>query len=165
LGQSGNKELKEVALFIPNGNRQEGYLREVGFFISRFSKYKTPFRIRIYEPDGDMPGKDLLIESLVTHGSRGNRFCFMDVSKYNIPFGKKGIFISMEWLNLSDKKYFYEVTNRKTRAVRTFYGQQIGLTDEFEDSQGRIKMNNKEWKIMKGFNAPTFRAKIDFYVE
>lgn len=166
FGQMGGAVLREAALFIPNDEQQEGFLKEVGFYIVRFGKHKTPFRVRIYEPDGDMPGRDLLTENVIAHGSRVNHYCTVDVSKYNIPFSKKGIFISMEWLNLSDKKYFYEVKYRNGSANRAFYGQQIGLTSEFEELQGRVRINNASWKTMTGgYASPMFKAKIDFYVE
>ncbi|MFN8355282.1 MAG: carboxypeptidase-like regulatory domain-containing protein [Spirosomataceae bacterium] len=167
FGQMGGSTLRESALFIPNDEKQIGYLKEVSFYVVRFGKHKTPFRVRIYEPDdNNMPGKDLLIENVITRASRPNHYCTVDVSKYNIPFGLSGIFISMEWLNLSDKKYFYQVKYRNGGANRMFYGQQIGLNNEFEDLQGRVRINNGPWKTMTaGYASPMFRAKIDFYDE
>lgn len=167
FGQMGGATLRESALFIPNDEKQIGYLKEVSFYVVRFGKHKTPFRVRIYEPDdNNMPGKDLLVENVITHASRPNHYCTVDVSKYNIPFGLKGIFISMEWLNLSNKKYFYQVKYKNGSASRTFYGQQIGLNNEFEDLQGRVRINNSPWKTMTaGYASPMFRAKIDFYDE
>ena len=167
FGQMGGSVLREVALYIPNDEQREGYLKEVSFYIVRFGKHKTPFRVRIYEPDDDtMPSRDLLTENVIAHGSRANHYCVVDISKYNIPFGKKGVFISMEWLNLSDKKYFYGVKYRNGSANQQFYGQQIGLTNEFEELQGRVKINNGSWKKMTaGYASPMFKAKIDFYDE
>ena len=166
FGQMGGSVLREAALYIPNDDQQKGYLQELGFYIVRFGQYKTPFRVRIYEPDGDIPGKDLLLENLIVQAKRPNKYCIIDVSKYNIPFNEKGIFISMEWLNLNDKKYFYSVKYRNSKAVSTFYGQQIGLSGEFEELYGRVRINNGPWKKMTaGFASPMFKAKIYFYKE
>lgn len=113
FGQMGGSMLREVALYIPNDEQKQGFVKEAGFYVVRFGKHKTPFRVRIYEPKGDMPGKDLLIENVVIHSTGANRYCTVDLSKYNIPFGNNGIFISMEWLNLNEKKYYYDVKYHK----------------------------------------------------
>ncbi|ADB40965.1 carboxypeptidase-like regulatory domain-containing protein [Spirosoma linguale] len=164
FGQMGGSMLREVALYIPNDEKKEGFLNAAGFYVVRFGKHKTPFRVRVYEPDGDMPGKDLLTENVVIHASGPNRYCTVDLRKYNIPFGKNGVFISMEWLNLNDKKYYYDVKYRNSKAVNTFYGQQIGLSNEFEELQGRVRINKGDWKTMTmGYASPMFKVKIDFY--
>ena len=166
MGQLGGGTLQEVAVYIPNDEFQEGFVEEVGFYISMVGKPRTPFRVRIYEPDdNNMPGRDLLTENVVTHGSWGNKYCFVNLSKYNIPFGNRGIFVSMEWLMLNDKKYFHKVKYRDSNTTGKVYGQEIGLTNEFEELRGRIRTINNGWKVETGFVAPMFRAKIQFYEE
>ncbi|MCX6213994.1 carboxypeptidase-like regulatory domain-containing protein [Spirosoma sp.] len=164
FGQMGGSMLREVALYMPNDEKKEGFLNAAGFYVVRFGKHKTPFRVRVYEPDGDMPGKDLLTENVVIHASGSNRYCTVDLRKFNIPFGENGVFISMEWLNLNDKKYYYDVKYRNSKAVNTFYGQQIGLSNEFEELQGRVRINQGDWKTMTmRYASPMFKVKIDFY--
>jgi hypothetical protein len=165
FGQMGSTELREIALYIPNDEKKEGYLSEASFYIARFGKHRTPFRIHFYEPNvNNMPGKELLTQNLIFNAKRANDYYTVDVSNLNIPFGEGGIFVSMEWLNLNDKRYFYEVTYPNAKSKRVFYGQQVGLTNEFdEDKRGRRRISNGEWKMMNGFSAPMFKVKIDFF--
>ncbi|SOD88603.1 hypothetical protein [Spirosoma fluviale] len=42
--------------------------------------------------------------------------------------------------------------------------QQIGLSNEFEELQGRVRINQGDWKTMTmGYASPMFKVKIDFY--
>ncbi|OIN57753.1 hypothetical protein BLX24_18605 [Arsenicibacter rosenii] len=163
FGQMGGSILREVALYIPNEDKLEGFLDEVAFYIVRFGQHKTPFRVHVYDVNGDMPGKELLSGNVILAGKRPNKYTTVDISSYNIPFGENGVFISMEWLNLNDKKYFYTIKHYNSKATDTYYGQQIGLSGEFEELYGRVRINNGPWKKMTaGFASPMFRAKISF---
>jgi hypothetical protein len=165
FGQMGGTTLREVALYILNDERKEGILTDVSFFVSRFGKHKTPFRIRIYNPDdNNMPGEDLLTVDVIAHATWGNRYCTVDMRAYDIPFSTRGIFVAMEWLNLPEKKYYYGVNYANSTAKGEFYGQQIGLSNGFEGLFGRVRLNNGPWKIMNSLeSSPMFKAKIDFY--
>ena len=108
-----------------------------------------------------MPSEDLLKQNVVVNDHRANHYFDIDLSKYNIPFGKNGLFIAMEWLNLNDKKYLYEVNYPKNKKI--FYGQQIGITHEFDDlSYGRQRINGEQWKSLNSFSAPRLELRLNF---
>lgn len=164
-GQIADNEIQEMALLIPNYLQAEGFLEKVGFWIDKFGAHKTPFRVRIYKNNNGFPGEDLLLENIITHARVGNSWHDVDVSKYNIPFLNEGLFIAMEWINVKNPKYAFKV-EMPNKVVKTYYGQHIGKTREFNEYNGRIRNNNGQWKIDKRhsvFKNPMMRTQIKIY--
>lgn len=94
----------EYGLHIKNPANYLGTIKSVGYYISNANKPKTPFRIRIYEiTEKGFPGKDLLPKGLVVSSKKSGWFD-VDISQFGIPFGEKGVVVSMEWLNIDPNK-------------------------------------------------------------
>ncbi|MEI7586712.1 carboxypeptidase-like regulatory domain-containing protein [Runella sp.] len=164
-GQLAHNEIQEMALLIPNYLQVDGYIEKVGFWIDRFGAPKTPFRVRVYKNNNGFPGEDLLIENLITHAKSGNRWFDIEIGKYNIPFPNEGFFIAMEWINTKNPKYAFKV-EFPNKVMKTYYGQHIGKTKEFNEYNGRIRNNNGDWKIDRKhriFKNPMMRAQIQVY--
>jgi hypothetical protein len=146
-----NTSSTEIALFIENPYQEELTISTVNFFIKDLGEYKAPFRIRLYSNLGGLIGEDILNTSLIVSAKKTNAWLEINVLKYKMVMPKAGIFLSMEWLYGSNKKYFYEVraknnisdTNKK---INTFYGQNIGLTDEFSRSISFVRSFKNSWK-------------------
>lgn len=163
-GHPSYQSMQEIALWVPNYIQSEGYIDKVGYWIMNSGKSKTPFRVRIYEYDHGMPGEDLLKENLVVHAKRGGAWLDVDISKYNIPFPTDGFFVSMEWLLVPDKKYYFDVRWPNGKVTREF-GQGAGTTREFAPGYSRIRNNGGQWEAYKYANnpRPMFRAQVRIY--
>jgi hypothetical protein len=82
-----------------------------------------------------------------------------------IPFPNEGFFIAMEWINTKNLKYAFKV-EFPNKVMKTYYGQHIGKTKEFNEYNGRIRNNNGDWKIDRKhriFKNPMMRAQIQVY--
>lgn len=161
---SSIKDNYEVALYIPNNEKVEGIIKNVGFYITKHGKPKTPFRVRIYTMN-DKPTDDLLNTNTIITAKKGGKWLVLDVSQYNISIPENGFIVSMEYLFSNNKKYIHEFTifdkKTNTKEKRISYGQQIGLTNEFSQSFGWSRSNGGAWK--KFFFSPMIRSEIEIY--
>ncbi len=154
----------EVALLMPNVEKAEGVIKNIGFFITKHGKPKTPFRVRIYAMKEGSPAQDLLNENVIIAAKRGHKWLILDVSKYNISIPENGFVVSMEYLFSNNRKYLHTFTviNRfKTKEKKISFGQQIGLTNEFTESFGWNRTNGGQWK--KFYYSPMIRSEIEIY--
>lgn len=123
----------QTAVLMKNDRHSYGYIKSVHFFIGR-SKYDAPFRVRIYDNENNLPGKELLDKSLEFTASKKNAWNEFDVSEYKIKVPEKGFYVAVEWL--ANEKYgsvsntfrmVVEENNKKKRIPMpfTFYGPEI----------------------------------------
>lgn len=136
-------ENNEVALFVDNNQKKLGKISKVAFYISHDGKYKSPFRIRIYENRDGKPDKEITDRNIVVHGYKRNSWNKFDLSKYDFKIPINGCFVSMEWLNIF--KYRYELSVNSNEGI----GQTIGLTSEFKESRGFMRSNGGIWYSSK----------------
>lgn len=171
MGLLGATDMREAALLIPNPiipnpERKEVYISTVGYYISKFQKPRTPFRVRIYSNEDGLPGEDLLKKSVVVHGNWGNSWRDVDVSKFNIPVPAQGVFVAMEWLVVPDKKYRFMVRH-PDNSITYEFGQSVGTTDEFLPAYGRIRFLDGSWQAYRYGSRnnprPMFRAQVRIY--
>ncbi len=118
--------------FLENKKKEVGWIKSVSYYLHNDGYPNCPFRVRIYEiGNNNTPGKDLLNKNLVVSAQKSSWFK-IDISDYNIPFLKEGVFVMMEWINSGDEFYFEkEVTVKdkkgQLKAVkRKYYGQSLG---------------------------------------
>ncbi len=165
-GSPTSHDMLEIALWIPNFIQNEGYINKVSYWIGRFGKFKTPFRVRIYAYDHGMPGEDLLNQNLVVKAKRGASWVNVDVSQYNIPLPTNGFFVSLEWLVVPDKRYWYDVILRDGQRTK-YFGQNVGTTREFAAGYGIIRNKKGKWQTYSYQNRnnprPMFRAQVRVY--
>jgi hypothetical protein len=140
----------EICLPIFNKDKIDGKITLIKYYIPKGGKPRTPFRLRVYElNDDNLPGKDLLLDQVIVKAKKANEWLVVDLSKYNIPFSKNGLAISMEWLFTREKKYTFE-ENKKTS-----FGQMIGGILE-KDIPVYKRVNNGQWAVRKNFQDITF---------
>lgn len=131
----------QFGIFIKNDLKQTGYVKAVSFYIAKKGYPNTPFRIRIYSNDhlNNCPGIDLLNENVIVSNSNGEGWFTVNISKYNIPFGKDGIYVMMEWIYSGDQ-YYYTI-DKQTKAadgkvstkIHQLYGLSLGNACKQQD--------------------------------
>ena len=135
----------EIAFLIENKNGYTGKLMSASIYISPLGKPKTPFRLRIYNSINQKPSLDILTKDVTVQGSTKGGWIEIDLSAHNIHLDQLGVFISMESLYGLKKSSFYHVNNMKTGKSELRYGQNLGLTDEFETATAYQRQFNDEW--------------------
>lgn len=165
-GDPSYLDMQEIALWIPNFIQNEGYIHKVGYWIGRFGRFRTPFRVRIYAYDHGMPGEDLLNQNIIVRATLPGSWVDIDVSKYNITLPTDGFFVSLEWLVVPDEKYWYDV-KYPDGSIRKHFGQNVGTTREFGPGYVRIRNKSGQWEPYpyrtRNNPRPMFRAQVRVY--
>lgn len=123
----------QTAVLMKNEMQAHGYIKSVHFFVGK-SKYDAPFRVRIYDNENNLPGKELLNKSLELVASKKNAWNEFDISSYQIKVPEKGFYVAIEWL--ANEKYalvsntfreVVDVNGKKKKIPRPFnyYGPEI----------------------------------------
>jgi hypothetical protein len=144
----------ELASWLPGSTDSSvTYLKSVGFFIGGSNKPKAPFRVRVYAVRNGQPGGDLLRHSLVTAARRGGAWHDVDGQDWNLRVPPGGIFVSMEWLYGTQRKFFTYSTlypkypDRSVSQPLVYYGQSLGATPEFALLRTYGRLAGGEWKL------------------
>jgi hypothetical protein len=89
----------QVATFIPN-KKYTGWVNGVYFKIKSKGDCKNNIRIRLMSTDPNRlaPAADLLRENVLVDATALKANNYIDLSKYNIPMPKEGIFVVVEWV-------------------------------------------------------------------
>jgi hypothetical protein len=125
--------------------KQEMFLLNVNYYISKRNNSRTPFRIRIYEVGDDgLPGEDLLKENLIVSFEKKKGWFKIDLMDKNILIPENGIFVAMEWLYSS---YYSETVNEKfPRFGKKPNGQSLGIIIKENIAENAfIKVLGKDW--------------------
>lgn len=147
----------EFALYIRNSKGIRGYLQQVSYLIARGGVPTAPFRVRVYANTGGEPGEDLLPQSVVTAARRGNTWCEIDVSHYQIRFPKEGLFIAMEWLPTNEDRYQFTTSATMPdgqKNTRECFGQYLAFNRELRPATYWERINGGTWRR----NAPLSRV-------
>jgi uncharacterized protein (DUF2164 family) len=104
---------QQVALFIENKKNINGRLKTLNFYLSGKGNTEAPFRIRIYGMNDSLgcPGEELLPDILVVKPESGRGWFEVDISRYNIRFPEKGVFVAMEGIYPGDYKNYHTTKN------------------------------------------------------
>jgi hypothetical protein len=147
----------QKAIFIPNDKKYIGTIETVGFWVSKWGKPKTPFRVRIYAADENgQATEDLLLESVIAQGlkkRKKNRWVEVDLSQYQIQIPENGFFIAMEWLYRAEKKYNQKVNitkkndkgERKKIRTEIWFGQSLGGIIQEGRQHHTWSVKNGQW--------------------
>lgn len=154
-----------AALFIDNPKKKEGQITEISYFISTKKGFPdAPFRIRVFDFDSKLkkPGEDLLKKSVIVQGGKNGGWFTVNVDTLNIVFPKDGACVGMEWLyDYTD--YHYQESNGRTKEVRNFYGQSIGV---IKKGTKRItwlrQLGLHDWTILS-INPIMINIKVKYY--
>lgn len=90
----------QIALYIANEQKKEGWIKAVSFRVKEWGKCKNSMRIRILQMDTlkFSPSIDLLDEQVLIKSADLKKSNYIDLSSYKIIFPKEGIFIVLEWV-------------------------------------------------------------------
>ncbi|RRB04119.1 carboxypeptidase-like regulatory domain-containing protein [Larkinella rosea] len=147
----------EFALHVRNTNGIQGYLHRVSYLIARGGMPTAPFRVRVYAITDGEPGADLLPQSVVTSARRGNTWCEVDLSRYQIAFPKEGLFIAMEWLPTDEARYKFATSFKMPdgqKNARECFGQYLAFNRELRTATYWERINGGTWRR----NAPLSRV-------
>ncbi|MFC5410629.1 carboxypeptidase-like regulatory domain-containing protein [Larkinella bovis] len=147
----------EFALFVRNPTGIRGFLHRVSYLIARGGVPTAPFRVRIYANTDGEPGQDLLPQSVIAAGRRGNTWCEVDLSPYQIAFPKDGLFIAMEWLPTDEARYKFTNSFKMPdgqKNVRECFGQYLAFNRELRTATYWERINGGSWRR----NAPLVRT-------
>lgn len=147
----------EFALHVRNASGIQGYLHRVSYLIARGGIPTAPFRVRVYAMTDGEPGEDLLPQSVVTAARRGNAWCEVDLSRYQIAFPKEGLFIAMEWLPTDEARYKFATSFKMPdgqKNARECFGQYLAFNRELRTATYWERINGGIWRR----NAPLSRV-------
>jgi hypothetical protein len=91
----------------------------------------------------------LLPRSVVTRARRGNTWCEVDLSSYQIPFPKEGLFVAMEWLPTDEETYQFSTSFKMPdgqKNVRNCFGQYLAFSKELRSAQYWERINGGTWR-------------------
>lgn len=88
--------------------------------------YKSKARIRVlsYNPKTNNPNIDIIRENLILTLKKGMNT--IDISKYNIPMPKEGVFVAIEWLIIEENAYESVWYKNKIKHTKISYGPILG---------------------------------------
>jgi hypothetical protein len=121
------KSGEELALFIPTTPADSGIVKAVRYYIRKEGVPDSPFRVKLYKVNSITkgPGELLLDHDTIVRAERGNRWCEIDLSAFNIPVPENGFFVAMQWLH--DSKPYTKMMGDHTMSGN---GQIVGLVKE-----------------------------------
>lgn len=161
----------ELAVYLPNNSDENKLIKEIiiGFSTKNYIKnylgidFVSIFRINLYskkenstEPDSLLIKNDLVFTSEIIKPET-----IVNVSKYNIPMPKDGIFVSIEWVGIESKETKKLITDFKDR-TEPFVTSTFDKTDAFVYERNKFKDIN--WKLVDKNSKISFALKKDnFY--
>ncbi|NBA77094.1 hypothetical protein GOQ04_16155 [Emticicia sp. ODNR4P] len=96
----GMSKLDMFVVHIPNNEGIDGFLKNVQYDIDGFRNFterpKARIRVQKVDPITGLPSTDLLTENLMINFTRFSNNLEIDISKYQIPFSKEGVFVGLE---------------------------------------------------------------------
>lgn len=145
-----------LALYFPYDEKysKTEYLNSLKVYVNRSSflkRYKSKFRIRIYDVDEKgMPGDDLLIEDLIVETKKKQKEAIIDLSKFNVVFPKDGLFIALEGLAIpynafEDVSTYVNKEGEKVTRQIVRYSPSFSATIEKKGKKKVVKFDNNIW--------------------
>ena len=136
---------QQIALYIDNEKRMNGYIQQASFHLSDKGNVEAPFRVRVLDvdPEKQSPGKDLIPEILVVQPPQDtNGWYDVDLSEYRIRVPPDGFFVAMQGVFPNDYSFyagdsdFFEIGKHHPGSTNDFmpksvhYGQRISYSDK-----------------------------------
>jgi hypothetical protein len=119
----------QQAVYMKNAVGKVGYIKTVFFYLGN-DMFDAPFRIRIYESENGLPGKDLLNKSVEFAAKKKNAWNELDISSYSLLVPDDGFFVSVEWI-ANDKYRKTDFENKMSsggaleKVAFNYYGPKI----------------------------------------
>ncbi len=127
--------------------KQTPFLKEVEVFTKSPINNAT-FKLRIFKHDknNDIPGEDLVSESIIIKVKKGQRKNIIDVSKYMIKVPKEGIVIGVENIIIQENMYVFSYNALPQDQIS--YAPQIVLNNV--EQENSYSFYNLKWYKRKG---------------
>lgn len=159
----------ETALYIkPDSKTTHKTIKNIQVYVSRQGIPNSNFRIIIYSVNNQngriKPDTILLNQNLINHAVKGNEWVGFDILKYNLKMPTKGIFISIMWLNTSEKfvlstKYRdFEQSGQVIKAVCSDNTDKINFYNNYVWRRNNLFEN--KWKKLKSLMLPLVKCNI-----
>lgn len=87
----------QQAVYMKNVESKVAYIKTVFFYLGD-EMFDAPFRVRVYESENGLPGKDLLNKSVEFSANKKNAWNELDISTYSLLVPENGFFVSVEWI-------------------------------------------------------------------
>lgn len=87
----------QQAVYMENVESKVAYIKTVFFYLGD-EMFDAPFRVRVYESENGLPGKDLLNKSVEFSAKKKNAWNELDISTYSLLVPENGFFVSVEWI-------------------------------------------------------------------
>lgn len=119
----------QQAVYMANAIGKTSYLKCINFFMGK-DMFEAPFRVRVYENDNGLPGKDLLNKSIEFKATKRNSWNELNMADYFFEVPENGFFVAVEWIaNDQYKKDFnlgYRMADGTTEnRIKNYYGPEI----------------------------------------
>lgn len=169
---------QQVALYIDNKKRVDGYIRKVSYHLSKNGNVEAPFRVRILDMDTSThsPGKDLLEEILVVQPPHGiNGWYDVDLREFNISIPPNGFYIVMQGIFPNDYSYYandsgvIEKGKGNPKANDDFtprsihYGQRINYSGKGGSNTWHYSLSHQWFQMEKDNYSVKISAEIGVY--
>lgn len=104
--------------------KKNRYIKQVSLFTENSLENAT-VKVHFYASDSvGMPGKELVEKDILIQVKKGSRRTYFDISKYNITFPKKGLFVAIERLFIEKNKFTKDLPTPeegKTKKYTVYY--------------------------------------------
>jgi hypothetical protein len=121
----------------------------------------SKFNIRLYSVnENGSPGAYVYDKNILGVARKGEKITEIDISKLNIKFPEKGLFIAIEWLIIESNKYefSYSMNDSKKKYQGIHYEPEIGTVPSETDENSWI-YNQGKWKKVWKNSGPIKRYK------
>lgn len=157
----------KLATFIPNPTQTGGMIHELHYQLyPKPSEIASSFtvRVRVFSNSArNLPGRDLLLESVIEKVSPEQKWIITDISQHQVPFLAEGVWVGIESVGytdlvgqyhpLSDFEYGKAITKKgKIKGV-------LSVTPSYQYSIGKPQTSAEAvWKLKWGYS--TFNPKM-----
>ena len=159
----------EIALYIkPNNKTINKTIKNIQVYVSKRGVPNSNFRIILYSVSNQnnriKPDTILLNQNLINQAIKGNEWVNFDILKYNLKMPAKGIFVSIMWLNSSEKfissfkKNNIELCGQVIKAVCSDNTEKKKFYNDYVWSRN-ILFDNK-WKKQESLMLPLVKCNL-----
>lgn len=171
---------QQIALYIDNDKKQNGYIQKVSYYLSDKGNVEAPFRVRVLDVNAldHSPGKDLLPEILVVQPPGDTDGWFdVDLSEYRIYVPSDGFFVAIQGVFPNDYSFyagdsdFIEIGKRQSQKKDAFapssihYGQRIGYSDKKGRHTWHYSLSHQWFQMEKQNYNVKISAEIGIYTK
>ena len=156
---------QQIALLVDNKKEEDGYIKNISYYLSKDGNVEAPFRVRIMEVDtlkNDAPGKDLVTDILIVHPPEDTDGWYeVDLREYAVKIPDNGFFLGLQGIYPNDFSSFEndsELIHKlstvapqkmeyKPKSIH--YGQQVGHSGKKGVKTWHYSLSNQWFQLEK----------------